>query len=98
MVADNCRLSASSIGKMARVAAVGASMDTRQTWKVTPSRRSPGGLVVIGPFDEAFKADLKAEIPAENRSWNSSLPAWLVREESREALLAVIERHSAQPC
>lgn len=63
-------------------------------WKINPSKRQPGMLVVLGPWDEAFIAALKAGVPARLRTWDPKLRAWLVNEAARAKLEQIIEDHS----
>lgn len=63
-------------------------------WKINPSRRRPGMLVVIGPKDDAFKEALKAGIPSRQRTWDPGLGAWLVHEDARAKLEQIIEEYS----
>ena len=63
-------------------------------WKANPSKRRPGWLVVIGPFDQDFVDDLKRSIALSFRTWDDVLRAWLVHESRASDLAQCIERHS----
>lgn len=63
-------------------------------WRITPSRRRPDWLVVIGPRDDGFKTSLKARIPVGHRTWEPTLRAWLVHQDARAELERVIAEHS----
>ncbi|MCA8962422.1 MAG: hypothetical protein KDC38_17980 [Planctomycetes bacterium] len=64
------------------------------TWKITET--GSGELAVIGPYDDAFVADLKA-LPAASRRWDSGLRAWLVSKAQRRATELIIAKHSPSP-
>jgi hypothetical protein len=64
------------------------------TWKINPSRPSPGWLVLIGPYDAEFVVALKAAIPARDREWNEILKGWKFKESYRAVVEALIEKHS----
>lgn len=64
------------------------------TWKISPSHRSAGWLVLLGPYDAEFVVSLKAAIPPSDREWNSVTKAWKFREAYRADVEALIERFS----
>ncbi len=64
------------------------------TWKINESRKSLGWLVLIGPYDEAFKEALKAAIHPEDREWVPTLKAWKFRAEHRAVVEKLIEAHA----
>ena len=70
-------------------------MGQRRTWKISPSRRTPGKIIVIGPFDELFLADLKAS--TRTRVWDPVAKAWRLDESEHDIVEQVIARHSDQP-
>jgi hypothetical protein len=62
------------------------------TWKISESRKSPGWLVIIGPYDAAFVEDLKAAVHPRDREWMPTAKAWKVRATRRaevEKLIAL---------
>lgn len=64
------------------------------TWKISPSKRRKGWLVVIGPKHEPFYEELKRSIPVRHRTWEPTLRAWLVHEDARATLERIIAEHS----
>jgi len=68
--------------------------DDMSTWKFNKSHNKPGWLVLLGPYDDAFKEALKATIPAADREWLPVAKAWKFRESYRSEVEALIERFS----
>ena len=64
------------------------------TWKINKSHNKPGWLVLLGPYDDAFKESLKATIPAADREWLPVAKAWKFRETYRSEVEALIARFS----
>lgn len=64
------------------------------TWKINPCHRSPGWLILIGPYDDEFKESLKAAIPTRDREWLPVAKAWKFRDTHRAKVEALIEAHA----
>lgn len=64
----------------------------RRQWGLSPSKKNPGDWVLIGPYDPAFVAALKAAVPASGRQWDPVAKAWKIREGSEDATRTVVER------
>jgi hypothetical protein len=63
-------------------------------WKLTkPRGHHEGWLVLIGPYDDDFIADIK-KIEAGHRRWVPQLRAWFVHESVEERVQRIIRRHS----
>ncbi len=66
----------------------------KTTWKINTSHNTKGWLVLLGPYDAAFKEELKALIPEVDREWLPVAKAWKFHESYRAAVEALIERFS----
>lgn len=65
-----------------------------RTWKLNPSRKYPGWLVVLGPFDQGFVDAIKARIHKSLRTWDPVIKAWRIHEDVRAELEQIIEEYS----
>lgn len=50
--------------------------------------------MLLGPYDESFKNDLKDLIPASDREWLPVAKAWKFRDTYRAEVESLVERHS----
>jgi hypothetical protein len=69
-------------------------MSKTRTWKISESRKREGWLVIIGPKDDDFIADLKQAVPATYREWNGDLRAWLVHGEFIDDVRRIVAAHT----
>jgi hypothetical protein len=63
------------------------------TWKLNPTK-DPVFFLLIGPYNEAFVADLKREIPPPYREWKPVAKAWKIADAYKRQAQAVIDRHT----
>lgn len=56
------------------------------------SHRGDVGARVETPYDEAFVAALKAQVPASDRVWTEGSKTWWVSSAHRDAVVALVVR------
>lgn len=63
------------------------------SWKLNKSHKGPW-VVLIGPYDEDFVAELKDIVPPDDREWRSVARAWRIDERWESAVRDLIDRWS----
>lgn len=63
------------------------------SWKLNRSHKGPW-LLLIGPYDETFVAELKEVVPSADREWRPVTRAWRIAEYWEPQVRELIERWS----